>query len=289
MKLTFWTLSLYSANTIEMKIDRNTRISKLINHNPAALDAIVGISPRFEKLRNPALRKLMASRTSIAMAARVGGCTVDDFYLALGPLGFSVDHSAAEKHMVYADPKPDFINNLSPDHIVTLDVRPVLEKGEDPFDTIIEQVGKITNGHVLKIINTFEPVPLITHLKKQGFDASVDHINDQEVITWFYKAGHVPGENDPKTEKPEVKTEDWEEIMVLYRDKLREIDVRDLEMPAPMITILETLDAMSSEEALFVYHKRIPLFLLPELQQRQLDYRIKEVSENEVHLIIFQS
>jgi len=39
---------------------------------------------------------------------------------------------------------------------------------------------------------------------------------------------------------------------------------------------------------LFVYHKRIPVFLLPELRERNFDYRIKEIAPNEVRLLIFK-
>jgi hypothetical protein len=56
-----------------------------------------------------------------------------------------------------------------------------------------------------------------------------------------------------------------------------------------MMTILEALDKLPADHALFVYHKRIPMFLLPELAERNFDYRIKEIGEGEVHLLIFKS
>ena len=67
-----------------------------------------------------------------------------------------------------------------------------------------------------------------------------------------------------------------------------ELDVRQLQMPLPMQKILEALDELPVGRALFVYHKRVPVFLLPELVDRKLDYRIKEIREGEVHLIIFK-
>lgn len=59
-------------------------------------------------------------------------------------------------------------------------------------------------------------------------------------------------------------------------------------MPMPMLTILELLENLPEDNALYVYHKRIPVFLLPELADRKLDYRIMEISEGEVHLLIFK-
>jgi uncharacterized protein (DUF2249 family) len=67
-----------------------------------------------------------------------------------------------------------------------------------------------------------------------------------------------------------------------------QIDVRNLEMPMPMMTILENLETLPECKALFVYHKRIPVFLLTELKDRDFDYRIKEIQDGEVYLLIFK-
>ena len=74
-------------------INANTLIAEIIKGNPNALEAIVSISPKFTKLRNPILRKVIAGRTSIAMASKLGGCKIDDFFRILQPLGFGVDGS----------------------------------------------------------------------------------------------------------------------------------------------------------------------------------------------------
>ena len=63
-----------------MIITANTTIAAILKHEPRSLDAIISLSDRFQKLRNPILRKMMASRTNIAFASKVGGCTVDDFF-----------------------------------------------------------------------------------------------------------------------------------------------------------------------------------------------------------------
>jgi hypothetical protein len=55
-----------------------------------------------------------------------------------------------------------------------------------------------------------------------------------------------------------------------------------------MHTILEALETLPLGKALFVYHKRIPVFLLPELEQQGFNYRIQEISDAEVHLLIYK-
>lgn len=267
-----------------MTINANTKIAVLLKQNAKALDAIVSISPRFEKLRNPLLRKVMAGRTSLAAASKFGGCTIEDFYQKLEPLGFKIDRQT--KTIEQAKPLPHFITSLTKEQLVDLDVRPVLAAGKDPLNLIMEKIKTIQPGQVLKIINTFEPVPLILMLEKKGFETYVDVIAKDHVETYFYKTLKSKVETSTK---PATVDNDWEQMEKKFAGKMQKIDVRGLEMPRPMLTILEALDHLPPDTALYVYHKRIPVFLLPELAQRGFEYRIKEISEGEVHLLIFRN
>jgi uncharacterized protein (DUF2249 family) len=268
-----------------MTINAQTKIGAILNHNPGALDAIVSIHPRFEKLRNPVLRKLMAGRASIGMAAKMGGCSVQDFFTRLEPLGFQVDNKKDPELTSNTRKLPVFLRNMEPGQVINLDVRPILEAGEDPLQLILEKFRSLVPGQVLAITNSFEPAPLMKLLRKQGFESYADHIHDNLVLTYFYKAGPDP---EPQTQAAETGTLGFDEIMQHYQGKLLELDVRQLQMPMPMQKILEALDELPVGQALFVYHKRVPVFLLPELVDRKLDYRIKEFREGEVHLIIFK-
>ena len=179
-----------------MTINAHTKISSILEQHPDALETIVAISPRFVKLRNPVLRKLMAGRATIAMASRAGGCTVKDFYDRLSKLGFVV--------------------------------------GED-------EPGGPADGEVVP------PADL-----SSGVD-------------------------------------EWDKELERFAGKQVTIDVRELEMPLPMMTILGALDSLPAGEALFVHHKRIPVFLLPELAERGFAYRIHEAGDGTVQLLIYKT
>jgi uncharacterized protein (DUF2249 family) len=268
-----------------MTINANTKIAPILKQNANALEAIISISNKFEKLRNPLLRKVMAGRTTLSMASRFGGCRLDDFYEKLEPLGFEIDRQTKpveEKKK----PVPQFILSISKEKLKELDVRPVIASGRDPLNIIMQKVKTIQSGEVLKIVNTFEPTPLIMLLQKRGFETYADKISDDHVETYFYKSS--------KADQPEIKQDaapptDWDQILEKFTDEIKIIDVRHLPMPQPMITILETLDTLPPNTALYIYHKRIPVFLLPELEQRGFEHRIKEISDGEVHLMIFRS
>jgi len=180
---------------------------------------------------------------------------------------------------------PDFLKNIDPAKIVELDVRPVFETGKDPLNVILQKVKTLETGDVLKIINSFEPTPLMQLLGKQGFESYAEHISHDLVYTYLNRKTSGPVKLKPKNDE---KTSDWDEIMKRFLDKLETIDVRELQMPLPMHLILESLATLPSGKALYVYHKRIPVFLLPELEEQKFSYRIKEISDAEVHLLIYK-
>ena len=267
-----------------MIINANTKIAKILKENNDALEAIISIDTKFEKLRNPILRKLMASRTSIGMAAKISGCGINAFYEKLKPLGFEIDTQTAQDTKLEKPHLPPFFNSLKPSQIAEFDVRDIINSGEDPLPLIIKKVKEVPAGGALKIINSFEPTPLLSLLKKQGFESYVDTINDQLVETYFYKTGDNKVDIGEKVEA----SEGWEAYVQKFEGNTETIDVRQLEMPGPMMAILEALEKLPATKALYVYHKRIPVFLLPELKEKGFDFRIKEISDGEVHLFIFK-
>jgi uncharacterized protein (DUF2249 family) len=264
-------------------INANTKINAILKAHPDALEAIISISPKFNKLRNPLLRKVVAARTSIREASKIAGCSPGDFFKKLSPLGFTIDENAAPNLQDHRS-QASFIQNAEPAMIEELDVRPVIESGKDPFSMITRKIKQLEPGKILKLVNTFEPVPLINILSKQGFEYYVETVSENLVNTYFHKTTSANENIAGGTQS----SGDWDNILLQFNNNLVTIDVRHLQMPQPMHTILDTLETLPDDKALFVYHKRIPVFLLPELAERKFDHRIKEITDGEVHLLIFK-
>jgi uncharacterized protein (DUF2249 family) len=268
-----------------MTINAHTKIASLIKHHPDALEAIVSISPKFTRLRNPILRKVIAGRTSISMASKMGGCSVKDFFDKLQPLGFDIDLSTGSYNIVVEKPVPAFLTSVTKEQIVELDVRPTISKGEDPLNLIIQKVKALEKGYVLNIINSFEPTPLIHLLGRQGFESYSKNEDEDLWHTYFYKNAAASFE---QADSINADAEGWEETWKRFEGRMETIDVRDLAMPLPMHTILDALNTMPENKTLFVLHKRIPLFLLQELDELGFSYRIKEISDTQVQLLIYK-
>lgn len=263
-------------------VNEHTKIGAILRESPAALDAIVSLSPHFEKLRNPVLRKLMANRTSIAMAAKLGGCKPLDFFQVLAPLGFSCD-DRPQQQKPDLKPIPEFIKQLDTLQVQELDVRPVIDAGNDPLKLILDHISSLPAGAVLKIINHFEPTPLIQLLGKKGIQAYVDPAAENRVDTYFYKQQQNGAELTPTVES----ASDWHAVLQRYEGNFETIDVREMPAPWPMHSILNAVDSLPKGKALYVFHKRIPVFLLPELASRDFAFRVREVGPGEVHLLIY--
>lgn len=283
-------------------INANTKIATILRQHPAAMETIISLSPKFSRLRNPILRRLMAGRTTIAMASKIGGCTIEDFFTSLAKLGFVADKENKEADPGVADhrpPGPSLLQYLAPDQVLELDVRPTITAGQDPLSTILEKIRALQPGMVLKIINSFTPLPLIALLSKKGFRSWSDDIEDDVVNTYFMldppanpdiRVG-LPDTPEPASGNPAAPSTEahWQATLERFKENLVTLDVRELQMPLPMMTILETLDELPPGNALFVHHKRIPVFLLPELAERGFAYRIHETGDGEVQLLIYKT
>ncbi len=55
------------------------------------------------------------------------------------------------------------------DSLVTLDVRPILRAGGEPFPEIMQALAKLESGQGLRLLATFKPEPLFSVMRNRGF------------------------------------------------------------------------------------------------------------------------
>ena len=263
-----------------MKVSGKTKISALIKENKAVIDVIASINSHFKKLKNPVLRRVLAPRVTIADAAKIGGVSVELFLNKLSEVGFEIDESVKSK------PKEEILieQAVKKDNVISFDVRTIIEGGQDPFKEIMEKIKGIQQNETLEIINSFEPIPLINILKSKGFQCETERKGDA-VYSYFTKLkenkdeliSEVKGETDP----------DFDATYKNYIGKMEHVDVRHLEMPEPMTTILAKLETLQDGYCLLVDHKKVPQFLLPELENRNYSVLYNRKTEHHIQLLIF--
>ncbi|UBM61750.1 DUF2249 domain-containing protein [Candidatus Sulfidibacterium hydrothermale] len=273
-----------------MVITGNTKISKIIKQDKNVIDVIASINKHFRKLKNPILCKMLASRVSVADAARIGGISTEEFLKKLQQHGYAVQFSDYPENEEVKNTNHNSLTDkkvMDKTNIVTLDARPILAKGIDPFDDIMKTLKSMNDDQTLLIINTFEPIPILNILKKRGYEYETERPEPGVVHTYLQKAGK-PEDGKTITEIHTSKEDDFESVEKRFDGKMREIDVRNMEMPMPMVTVLEELEKLSPGEALYVHHKRLPQYLLPELENRGFQLVQKPVNEENLKLIIYK-
>jgi uncharacterized protein (DUF2249 family) len=138
----------------------------------------------------------------------------------------------------------------------TLDVRPILAEGGEPFQAIMAAVESLAPGQGLTLLAPFKPVPLFTVLERKGFLHQVSQLDGGDFEVRFTpRATEVLASEDIEDDG------EWPE-------PVRTFDFSDLDPPQPMVRILSELETMSPGEVMFAVLAREPLFLFPELTKR---------------------
>jgi uncharacterized protein (DUF2249 family) len=263
-----------------MTINANTRVSELIKANKEAIEVIASINKHFEKLRNPILRKVLAPRVSIAEAAKIGGTTVDVFFEKLKAIGFECD----ENTHVFRSSEMSKSFLINEDKIIEFDVRPILANGEDPLNRITQVLKSMSKDFTLRLINSFEPLPLVRLLESKGYYCKIERVADNMFIGYFKLKEGAEGFKLNENNSTEI----FSKIEERFKNKIVLLDVRDMEMPQPMVSILEVLTELQPGFALRVLHKRVPQFLLPHLIDRNFVWTYRNNNPDFVELIIYK-
>ena len=269
-------------------ISANTRIIELLNFNKTeVIAALVKLNKNFSKLNNPILRNLLARRITIADACKIAGCTIPDFLDSMQQIGFTVEEEPNSQQQS-AQPVAGIKRSVN---YLELDVRPILAQGKDPLKEILASVNKLEKNQGLKLVNTFEPLPLIHLLADKGFSYFVEFADDNTVITWFDKTTSTTTATISfPADEPTGDDEQFDNILsTIAAAKIKYLDVRELEMPKPMLAILAETFKLTVGDALFIYHKKIPMYLIPELEKLGFKYLFKNLSPGNVNMLIYKT
>lgn len=148
-----------------------------------------------------------------------------------------------------------------------LDVRPILRAGGEPFTVIMNAVKELAPGQALRLLATFEPVPLYAMLAKKGFDHAARAIGggDWEVLfTPGTAAATAAGRQRGETAQANAKSA----ASPGWPAASRHLDNRDLDPPEPLVRTLAAVEEMGQGEVLSVLLCREPVFLFPKLGER---------------------
>jgi uncharacterized protein (DUF2249 family) len=170
---------------------------------------------------------------------------------------------------------------MTEDTTVLLDVRPILAAGGEPFPQIMQAVKALQPGQSLRLLATFEPIPLYSVLGRQGLSHAATRHGEADWEVLFSpdaaaaKAQHA---KRPAAGSHAGDGAGWPEPK-------QSLDNRGMQPPEPMVRILSTLEELSAGEVIEAWNDREPLLLYPELEARGAEIQVSVQSEG-VRLLI---
>lgn len=272
------------ASTEHEPILASWKISEVLKHYPQLIDVLVDLSPAFSKLRNPLLRKVQTRLVTVAQAAGIAGMEPAELTRALNQaagITAPVEESVrgAPLNMEGTVP-PGWVGHAPV--VRELDVRPMMERGEEPFKAIMGASRDVPIGSVLRLTVGFEPLPLYDAMSRKGFTHWARRHADDAWEVQFHHAESSPVAKSDPAPAPVVADVDWGTAATAEVT----IDVSELVPPEPMVKILQALETLSDDSRLLVHHVRRPIHLYTRLDEMGYAHETRELAPGNVEVMI---
>lgn len=268
-------------------ITREMKVSEVLAQYPQTLDVFVEVSPAFAKLKNPLLRKMLASRVTLEQAAKIANLAPETLVTTLnracglvsGPDVAAETDALKPAPVSAADERPALLDKLAPGQLVLVDVREDIAHNVDPFKKIMTAVKQLQDGQVMHLVNVFEPVPLYDVLGHRGLKHWSEQIGKEWHVYFYSPAADGDATGNGQEHAVSAKAAGTAE-------KLVELDVSGLEPPEPMMRILATLPTLDEGTALVVHHHREPKLLYSHLEERGYEWETTQLGEESYRIVI---
>lgn len=167
-----------------------------------------------------------------------------------------------------------------------LDVRPLLENGEDPLLHVINLSMAVPPDGFMLLDAPFNPTPLRSVLGGQGFSSWGRKMKDGHWRIAFRRDGQGTGGDQTGDEDcpgPAGEARTWRDGCEMH------IDVRGLQPPLPMLSILRLCKTVGRDAVVVVHHERDPVYLIPELAELGWNFEYVEGDPGEVRLMLVRA
>lgn len=165
-------------------ITPDTKLGSLLDALPELEPVLMELSPKFEKLKNPVLRKTVAKVATLRQVAKVGGVSLPELINTLRRAA-GMDELKLENDNGEISNAPGWFHSGTP--VETLDIRPAIDSGEQPISIVMEKLDTLKAGEILKIIAPFEPAPLIDLAKQKGVAVHLQKESEAGPVNCFFR------------------------------------------------------------------------------------------------------
>lgn len=83
---------------------------------------------------------------------------------------------------------PSLLDRIRPIDYSELDVRPLLRRGVEPFESIVRALADLPETGVLRVLGSFPKVPLFSFMRMHGWQPWAECEPGGDCIVWFYRS-----------------------------------------------------------------------------------------------------
>lgn len=151
-----------------MIISPKTKVGELLDTFPQLESVLMEMSPSFEKLKNPILRKTVARVATLQQIAVVGGLSVDTIVNRLRKeVGQETMEAESETAVYLSEIPPDWFDEKK--IVKKFDATLLINSGGSPMNEILQQSNELKPEEIFELTTPFIPAPILDMLTTKNF------------------------------------------------------------------------------------------------------------------------
>lgn len=146
---------------------------------------------------------------------------------------------------------------LGSSRVDVLDIRPIVDRGEEPFGTIDQHLRDLPGDSTLVLVAPFDPRPLKQYVTREGY--VFDYWEPSDTMTWMaiYRGS--------ERESPTLEGDGPSFVLPIPGGIQYVLDCRSLEPPRPLEWTSDVLERLNNDDLLVQHNDRRPALLLDNL------------------------
>jgi hypothetical protein len=166
-----------------MEITPQTKVGDLLKEFPELEETLLSLSPKYELLKNPILRKTVGRVATLQQVSVVGNVPLETLINSLrSAAGLTINNAIMNSNKTDNNP-PAWLDPFKISQ--RLDAREMLLRGEHPLNEVLSRTNAMDNNEIFELITGFVPMPLIEKVSNMGFDYYIEEAGGDEVRTYF--------------------------------------------------------------------------------------------------------
>jgi hypothetical protein len=169
----------------KITISPRTKVGELLDTYPGLEPVLMSMSPAFEKLKNPVLRRTVAKVATLQQISVVGRMNIDEMIKRLrAEIGQDYGESASSDIEYQSGITQEWFQHSKIS--ARFDATSIINSGESPMKDILHKTSLLKSGEIFELRTPFTPAPIIDMLMAKNFRIHTI-VNDEYILTYFCK------------------------------------------------------------------------------------------------------